>query len=189
MSGQATDGRRSGTVDKPTQPEDDVVLTLSAEGEEAADQPVATLRNSLAQLELPTLENQQRAQRVVQAKLDRLFSANGIDTSQEIRLQVAGDGQVIVANQHPQKAQIEEFFRQDPGLRDDFAKFSAMTSCVAAAQEASAFQAAYARNPYAAVAQYSHLFSDTPTSTTLSIRDGQYHALWQRLGRSAVEIK
>ena len=29
---------------------------------------------------------------------------------------------MIVANDHPQKAQIEEFFAEDPELRDDFAK-------------------------------------------------------------------
>ena len=160
------------------------VLTLSPQAEMAANSSAGVPLYLRSQLELPTRENQERAQSVVQAKVDRLFAQNGIDTSQEVRLQVAGDGQVIVTNDHPQKAQIEALFKQDPELRNDFAKFSCLTSAAAAGREASAFQAAYARDPYSAVSRFSSLFSGARMDTTLSIQNGEYQAFWERAGAS-----
>ena len=101
------------------------------------------------------------------------FDEAGIDTSEPVRLTVGFDGRVTVAGDHPQRAEIEQIFRETPGLRDQFVQTAALGDFVRSADEAIAFQAAYAKDPYAAVAQYSHLFSGQPQpSFSLLVRDG-----------------
>jgi hypothetical protein len=190
-----------GMTDAPSPPERDL-LEISAEARtvaDAAEQP-SSLKDGLPPLfdfvkpgEAVTLEDLERAQREaqgeVQQELDALLVRDGIDTSREIRLQVAGDGQVIVTNDHPERAEIERLFRDDPELRNNFVKSTSLAETVAAGREAVAFQAAYARDPYAAVAQYSRLFDATAGPTvTLSILGDQYQTLFERPGREAEAV-
>lgn len=125
----------------------------------------------------------------VQSKLTKLFKEKHIDTSKEIKLQVGADGQVIVANNHPQKAAIEQLFKDDPSLRDEYVKFTAFSEMVAAGQEAEAFQQAYAKNPVAAVAKYSYLF-DTKNKgmLSMSILGDKYQSIFERNGKEAVVL-
>jgi hypothetical protein len=191
VSGQQTPGVGTDTSSD--------VLELSAEGQAASAAATSSLPGLSSLFDLTgsgrsiTIEDmeaaQDRAQAGVQAKLQRLFAANGIDTSQEIRLQVGGDGQVVETSGHPQRAKIEKLFRDDPSLRDQFAKFNSLTEMIGAAREAIAFQAAYARNPAAAVAQYSYLFNDSAKAqASLSIQGDRYEALFERPGADAVEV-
>ncbi len=170
------------------------ILTLSAEGQAASSLPGLSSLFGLAgsgdSIAIEDLEDaQDRAQAAVQARLQRLFAANGIDTSREIRLQIGADGQVVETSGNPQSAEIEKLFRDDPSLRDQFAKFSGLSEIVGAAREAVAFQQAYARDPQAAVAQYSHLFNNSAKPhASLSIQGDRYEALFERSGAEAVKV-
>lgn len=137
---------------------------------------------------IPEMERaQEQAALNVEGKLTVLFAEHGIDTSKEIRLQMAGDGRVIVANDHPQKAEIEKFFTDDESLRNEFARMSGLTDLLASAQEAIAFQKAYAKNPQAAVEQYWYLFdSAMDASVSMRIAGNQFQTLYERPGLAPV---
>lgn len=129
---------------------------------------------------------QQETQASVRGRLASLFAENGIDTSTEIRLQTDACGRVVVCGEHPQKAEIEQLFEDDPQLRNDFVKSQGLASLIAAGRQAHAFQQAYAKNPQAAVAQYWYLFSDSSQpSTTFSILGDEYKTLFERPGSSS----
>jgi hypothetical protein len=137
------------------------VLSLSAESQTAAD----ALKSSL---DLPPLEDLfvsedklQELKSSLQERIRNLLTAHGIDDSNPLDLQIAGDGHVVVSNDHPQKEQIEQLLRENPDIRDDFAKYSAQSSLFDAAQEAIAFQKEYARDPVGAVQRFSYLFDAT----------------------------
>lgn len=171
------------------------VLELSAEGQAAADaaqESTPLSSRSLFGLDLADGESisitdleaaQQKAQSSIRAKLHDLFASEGIDTTQEIQLQIGADGQVYVMNDHPQREQIQQLFADDPTLRDDFCEFQCLTETVGAIREGIAFQRAYANDPEAAVAQYWYLFdSGTKASASLSIQGDEYQALYGRPG-------
>ena len=93
------------------------------------------------------------------ARLREAFRDAGIDTSAQIRLQVGYDGHVAVANDHPQRDEIEQIFADNPDLRNHFAEVASLSEVIRAGEEASAFQQAYADDPDAAIAEFWHLFS------------------------------
>lgn len=134
-------------------------------------------------------EMQEQSFSSVQARLISMFTKQGIDTSHEIRLQVAGDGRVIVANDHPQKAEIEKMINDNEDLRNDFVKMTSLTEMVGSMKESLAFQEAYAKDPYAAVAQYSYLFdSSNKANVCLSILGDQFTALYERPGAATISV-
>jgi hypothetical protein len=94
----------------------------------------------------------------VKSRIQELFAENRIDTSAPVPLEVAGDGRVIVAGDHPQKEKIESFFRDDPGLRNDFVGMTAQGEFLRAADEATEFQRAYREDPEGALEKFKHLF-------------------------------
>lgn len=94
-------------------------------------------------------------------RIRQLFESAGIDTSKEIRLKMAGDGSIVVSGDHPQKAEIERLFRENPDLRNQFAEVSAMGDFLHSAQQSLEFQRAYAKDPKAAVAAFAQLFSNS----------------------------
>jgi hypothetical protein len=174
------------------------ILDLSPQSQAAADSLANSPDNSLASLLSSLFSNntldgiQGAADQLrsnMQTELSKLLKDNGIDTSKEIKLQVDSNGQVIVANDNPQKAQIEKLFKDDPSLRNDFVKFNSTSELAAAVQEASAFQAAYAKNPNAAVAQYSYLFDGSDNeSLSLSILGDKYQTLLERPDQEALVV-
>ncbi len=91
--------------------------------------------------------------------LDSLFERAGIDGADEICLTVGYDGSVLVKGEHPDKANIEKLFADDPELSNRFREVSGLAEIIRAGQEGVEFQKAYAQNPIAAVEQYSYLFS------------------------------
>jgi hypothetical protein len=174
------------------------ILDLSPQSQAAADNLTGSTDNNLASLLSSLFGNnsldgiQSTADQLlssIQSELSKLFKDNGIDTSKEIDLQVGADGQVIVANDNPQKAQIEQLFKDDPKLRDAYVQFTATSELAAAAREASAFQTAYAKDPTTAVAQYSYLFdSNNQPTLSLSILGDKYQALLERSGQDALVV-
>lgn len=98
-------------------------------------------------------------QESLESRIRSLLNDEGIDVPPEIRLQVGVDGSVVVASDHPDRQQIEELFRENPRLRNQFVQVAALGQQIRAMDEALAFQKAYAENPQAAVEAFSHLFS------------------------------
>jgi hypothetical protein len=190
--------RRSGESSRLFSDPTGDVLDLSLEAQAAADStpPLPMSLESLFGVpagEPITIDDmlaaQQKAQTKVEAKLDKLFAQQGIDTSQEIRLQVGADGQVVVTNDHPQREQIQQMFADDPQLRNDFVQAQSLAEMVGSAQEGAAFQKAYAQDPEAAVAQYWYLFDSAMKSdTSMVIKGDSYQMLYARPGMEPVEI-
>lgn len=171
------------------------VLDLSEEGKAAATGartklPLASLFDfdtPEGRVTAPDIKSAQKlASELVQDRLQSRMAERGIDTSKEIRLQVAGDGRVIVANDHPQRAEIEKIFTDDEPLRNQFVRLSSLTSMASSIDEAVAFQQAYAKNPYAAVAQYSHLFNPANRGEfSLVIQGERYETLYEQASGAA----
>ena len=101
-----------------------------------------------------------RMQSEFQTEFNQLADEQGIDRSQTFTLTSDAMGKVRVVGNHPDKEQIEAIFEENPQLANQFRGISALSSLLQAAEEAQPFQEAYAKDPYAAVAQYSHLFDD-----------------------------
>lgn len=101
------------------------------------------------------------AKSAYQNRLRSALSEQGIDTSVPLRLQVDTAGRVVVAGDHPDKSRIEAIFAEDDRLANAFKQTLSLATMLARGEEAVAFQAAYAKDPTAAVARYSHLFTST----------------------------
>jgi hypothetical protein len=161
------------------------ILDLSAESQTIADTlNSAGSPNSLFNATMPggilvSEAGLQESEAALQVHLQDVFAAYGIDSSNKIDLQIGCDGRVVVVNDNLQKTQIEQLFKDNPELRDEFAKYSAQSSLFNAAKEASAFQNAYAHDPIAAVAQFSYLFDATAKPTViLAIQNNNIQTLF-----------
>ena len=93
----------------------------------------------------------------------------GIDTSTPIQLAGDKEGRIVVQGNHPQKAEIEAFFKDRPSLSGQFRKISANTSLSNAIKQHVAFSKAYAQNPERAVSQFRHLFGADAPEPKISI--------------------
>lgn len=192
-SAQAERARRTASTSQTeasaTQNDDGDSLEISPEAEALAESTGSALLGAsslfgtagadgtITLTELETL--QQETMSSVKGRLASLFAKNKIDTSREIRLQVGSDGKVVVANDHPQKAEIEKLINSDEQLRNDYVKMTSLTEMIGSAKDAAAFQAAYAKDPYTAVAQYSYLFDQTcKGNVTMSILGDQYTSIY-----------
>jgi hypothetical protein len=114
--------------------------------------------------------NYQEKRDAFYAQLRGRFADAGFTTPPEIRLQTGGDGSVVVASDHPQRAEIEELFRESPELRRTFVELDAQAGFLRAADEASAFQKAYWADPLQALQEFRHLFErQTPGQYTLIV--------------------
>jgi hypothetical protein len=113
-------------------------------------------------------------------KIHSIFREHGIDTSIGIDLGTAyGTGDIVVKSHHPDKDKIEAIFRENPELGNEYRKITSMLEIVETARDASAFQAAYSRNPKLAVMQYAYLF-DTHLEATMHIEDGRSEVTFER---------
>lgn len=99
-------------------------------------------------------------------RLSAAIADQGIDTSVPVKLQSDREGRIRVVGDHPDKARIEQLFVDDPALRNAYQRMASIAHMLSTVEETVAFQAAYARDPKAAVAQYSHLFNTTTELTT-----------------------
>lgn len=128
---------------------------------------------------LPPIQgNVEQLLEAFQKQFTDLLDQQGIDRQQEIRLSVASDGKVIVTNDHPRKAEIEQLLRE-PSLRNQFVELSAQTSLQQAVRESMEFQQAYRQDPLQAINEFSHLFTrSAPPEHTLSIVADQFTSLF-----------
>ena len=111
----------------------------------------------------------------LESRLQVVFAKAGIETAPPFQLQTDSEGRVRVAGDHPQKAQIEQLFVDSPSLRDDFVEVNAKADFLRAADEAMAFQRAYAEDPEAAVKRFSYLFdSDRKPTFQLTVSGDKY---------------
>ncbi len=148
--------------------EDELILSTEAE---SAKQPglgpdlVARLfpgvpRSADGSIHLEDIRTYRNERRdALNARIREAFRDAGLDTNEEIRLQVGYDGRIVVANDHPQREEIEQIFADDAELRNHFAEVASLSELIRAGDEATRFQRAYAKDPVAAVAEFWHLFS------------------------------
>jgi|GEM_PF-5889430 len=88
----------------------------------------------------------------------KLLRENGIDTSVPIELDTGYDGSIIVTNNHPDKAKIEQLLKNNPDVGDEYRMADRMLTFAREVRESLEFQKAYAIDPKAAVERYSYLF-------------------------------
>lgn len=90
--------------------------------------------------------------------VNTMFLENGISLSPPVELTTDWEGSVRVKGDHPEKEKIEQLFQDNSNLSNDFRGVSGLSSLVKAAEEHLEFAKEYEKDPYAAVAKYSHLF-------------------------------
>lgn len=139
-------------------------LDISAEGQAAADALPPVFDPNHA----PPPLNQDEINAVGQ-RIQAALAKSGIESADEVRLEIDAVGHARVVGDHPQKAEIEQLFVDHPELRNDLAHASASLSLQKAAEEAVKFQAAYAEDPEAAVALFSYLFDPARNSGPLEL--------------------
>lgn len=109
------------------------------------------------------------------SRLSGIFAEHGIDTNEQIRLQTGYDGSVVVVSDHPQRQEIEQIFRDNRELRDQFVRLDTQASFLRAADEATEFQRAYWDDPVKALERFSHLFDrSSPPQYTLVMQAGEF---------------
>lgn len=89
------------------------------------------------------------------ADVGKMFRAAGISVPPEVMLTSDYAGQVVVANNHPDKARIEAMFKDNPEMRDRYAEISAASSLQRAFEGYEDFTALYQKlqgNPQAQAA-------------------------------------
>jgi hypothetical protein len=174
------------------------ILDLSSEAQTAADELsgssddslMSLLSSSYGSVVYDSLQASADGEfEDLQSTLTELFEANGIDTSKEIQLQLNDDGEVVVANDNPQKDEIEALFANDSSLTEAFSTFVSYSKLAATGTEMQAFQTLYAVNETIALSAYSYLFDGSSTGTmTLSISGDTYQSLYQRTGQDAIVV-
>jgi hypothetical protein len=117
--------------------------------------------------------------------LRSMLRENGIDTSLPIELvSEFGTGDTIVKNDHPDKEKIDQLFKENPELSNDFKRISSMLELAEIGEQTSKFHEAYSQNPQQAVAQYAYLFNTKITSSIL-LEDGGAEIRFQRIPKPA----
>ncbi len=99
-----------------------------------------------------------QSEQAARDETDALLRENGISLTPPVELTTGQDGTVKVKGDHPQKEEIEQLMADNPEVSNNFRKASALSALVEAGEEHLEFSKAYAQDPYAAVAEYSHLF-------------------------------
>jgi hypothetical protein len=167
MSNDSTSSNASGDI-----------LDLSSDAQNAADQLFQLLASSEAN-SLQTAEN--KAGENVAQKLRDAFTAGGVDTSQEVDLQVDGDGNVIVANKNPQKQQIEDLINGDPELKKLVSQYLEFmkTMASAAQNDGNSSNALNGENLTTLLASYYGTATDAPDTVTLTLTENGFQTSYQ----------
>ena len=82
-----------------------------------------------------------------QKQLNQLLAAQGIDLSQPITLKGDPFGGIDLANDHPQRAQIEQLLADHPELAEQFNELSAAFGLLREAQQQQTFSQLYSLDP------------------------------------------
>lgn len=127
----------------------------------AADTPAATttstgpvrdgIQNLIAQYDAALSD--------LRSQIGGAFSNSLIDTAHELVLTMDGDGNVTVANDHPDKAQIDAVFAAHPMLRYGFARLASNASMIETSLDAFPPGLRYFGNPAQAVTAFGSMLS------------------------------
>ena len=110
------------------------ILDLSSQGQAASDQ----LYRMLESQAIGTFQGSaDKASSAVHKKLDAALAESGIDTSVEIDLQIDSSGKVVVANNNPQKQQIEDAINNNRELKKAVTEYQRFLQAIAPALEGS----------------------------------------------------
>lgn len=101
----------------------------------------------------------ERALRTFLSSFSKVLKDSNVQLSQPARLQCGTDGNIYVTNNTPDKEKIEELFKNNPELANEFRHASMNAAIAAHFNEALPFYKAYAEDSKAAVAKYSYLFN------------------------------
>lgn len=134
--------------------------------------------NSISLDELQT--NGEKFLKEFNEKIQADFVLYGFDLDHDIQLTVGRSGEILVKNDHPDKAKIEKYFADHPELGNEYRKITNIFSLVANGREASEFQAAYMKNPRAAVVQYAYLFN-SDLAADMEIKHGEAEIIYNRV--------
>lgn len=89
----------------------------------------------LSGIDLATLQDQtEQDVQEFQSEFRQLLAENGIDFGTGFHLQIGDDGQVKVANSHPQSSEIENLLKAHPDLGNKLRKISAQSGIIQAAE-------------------------------------------------------
>jgi len=110
----------------------------------------------------------------VQSRVTALLLERNIPTNPPVDLYMDEAGAVRVKGDSPYKKEIEQALAEDENLSNDFRLVSAQTTIQEAGKRHSAFAAAYAKDPEAAVARFAYLFDNIPDDPyTMTIGGGE----------------
>lgn len=96
----------------------------------------------------------------VKTMFSELAGILGIDPQSEISLYKDSAGKIKVKGSINDKSVLEEYLNSNDEFFQKFSRLSTNSSMLSAAKEAQNFQAAYAKNPAKAVAQFKYLFNN-----------------------------
>ncbi len=119
-------------------------------------------QSKAAESVLPSSSSTQANLAAFSTELRKVFSENGIDTTQEIDLKTNELGKIEAANDHPDKAKIEALFEENPELA---AQFQQLSSSATAEQLNSKSAAAQYAQASTASTQF-HLVMQNETART-----------------------
>lgn len=131
---------------------------------------------SVPPLELPTRESFAAATATFTASTREAFREAGIRVPPEAVLTPDSEGYVSVANNHPDKAKIEQLFHTNKNLRDQFAKVSSGASLLRSAQTYGDYANSYAKlvgNPQAQAALVEARVAQERQNPYISVGTGQ----------------
>lgn len=121
----------------------------------------------------------QKRMTAFQADLSRMLSEAGIDRSEPFSLQINPEGRIQVTGDRDDLSAIQQLFDENPDLSRELAALSGTGSFLKAADRSIEFQAAYAKDPVAAVARFSELFDNRNSIFTLEISEDSMREVFE----------
>jgi len=176
----ATGGQRTGFADdlfaSNPQPLNSDEVTLSPAGELAAKLPALGMfgvqPREDGNIHLEDIRDAYKQRMAAfQANLSRALREEGIDRSPAFSLQTDQEGRIRVSGDRPDLDRLQQLFDERPGMSREFSALSGAGSFLRAADRSLEFQAAYTKDPVAAVALFSDLFDDRDSIFTLQVSE------------------
>lgn len=128
--------------------------------QKSADTPAATTSSGPVRDKIQELISQYEAQLAhLREQIGSAFSNNLIDTAHQLDLTMDADGNVTVANDHPDKARIDSLFAAHPLLRYGFARLASSASMIETSLDTFPERLRYLGNPQQAVTDFGSMLT------------------------------